>query len=57
VPPEHPDAVRLTFGIPPGSCKTAYEIDLSNDHAAELRETLARYVNAARKRRASGARP
>ena len=31
-----------------------YEIDLSNDNAAELRETLARYVNAAR--RAPGAR-
>jgi hypothetical protein len=28
--------------------KTEYEIDLSNDNAAELRETLSRYVNAAR---------
>jgi hypothetical protein len=34
--------------------KTEYEIDLSNDNAAELRETLARYVNAAR--RSPGAR-
>ena len=29
--------------------KTEYEIDLSQDNAAELRETLSRYVNAARK--------
>jgi hypothetical protein len=29
--------------------KTEYEIDLSNDNAAELRETLARYVNAGRR--------
>jgi hypothetical protein len=28
--------------------KTEYEIDLSNDNAAELRETLSRYVNAGR---------
>jgi hypothetical protein len=29
--------------------KTEYEIDLSNDNAAELRQTLSRYVKAARK--------
>jgi hypothetical protein len=44
--------------------KTEYEIDLSDANAAELRESLARYVNAARKtssiggrRAASAARP
>ena len=34
--------------------KTEYEIDLSNDNAAKLRETLSRYVDAGRK--APGAR-
>lgn len=29
--------------------KIAYEIDLSNDNAAELRQTFSRYVNSARK--------
>ena len=36
--------------------KTEYEIDLSNDNAAELRETLSRYVNAARKAPGGGRR-
>ena len=45
-----PADTTVTFSLD----KTGYEIDLSNDNAAELRETLARYVNAARK--APGAR-
>jgi len=36
--------------------KTAYEIDLSNDNAAELRQTFSRYVNAARKAPGGGRR-
>jgi uncharacterized membrane protein len=45
-----PADTTVTFSLD----RTQYEIDLSNDNAAELRETLARYVNAARK--APGAR-
>jgi nucleoid-associated protein Lsr2 len=45
-----PAHTTVTFSLD----KTEYEIDLSNDNAAELRERLARYVNAARK--APGAR-
>jgi hypothetical protein len=45
-----PADTTVTFSLD----KTGYEIDLSNDNAAELRETLARYVNAAR--RSPGAR-
>jgi hypothetical protein len=45
-----PADTTVTFSLD----KTEYEIDLSNDNAAELRETLARYVNAAR--RSPGAR-
>jgi hypothetical protein len=45
-----PADTTVTFSLD----KNGYEIDLSNDNAAELRETLARYVNTAR--RAPGAR-
>jgi hypothetical protein len=47
-----PADTTVTFSLD----KTEYEIDLSNDNAAELRERLARYVNAARKA-AGGPRP
>jgi hypothetical protein len=40
-----PADTTVTFSLD----KAEYEIDLSNDNAAELREALARYVNAARK--------
>ena len=36
--------------------ETDYEIDLTNDNAAELRATLSRYVNAARKASGGGRR-
>ena len=36
--------------------RTEYEIDLSNDNAAELRQTLSRYVNAGRKTSGGGRR-
>ena len=36
--------------------KTEYEIDLSDENAAELRQALPRYINAARKTSASGRR-
>jgi hypothetical protein len=35
---------------------TAYEIDLSDDNAAELRQTFSRYVDAARKASSGGRR-
>ncbi len=39
------DGQIVSFGLD----GTAYEIDLTNEHADELREALARYVQAARK--------
>jgi Lsr2 len=36
---------------------TEYEIDLSEEHAKELRDTLARYVDAARRANGSARRP
>jgi len=42
---ENGDGQTVHFGLN----GTAYEIDLTNDHADELREALARYVEAARK--------
>ncbi len=42
---ENGDGQTVSFGIN----GTAYEIDLTNEHADELRGALARYVEAARK--------
>jgi hypothetical protein len=42
---ENGDGQTVRFGLN----GTAYEIDLTNEHADELREALARYVDAARK--------
>src|SRR4051794_21209399 len=42
---ENGDGQTISFGLN----GTAYEIDLTNDHADELREAPARYVDAARK--------
>src|SRR3954470_23668080 len=42
---ENGDGQTVRFGLD----GTAYEIDLTNEHADELREALARYVEAARK--------
>jgi Lsr2 len=47
-----PADTTVTFSLD----KTEYEIDLSNDNAAELRQTLSRYVNAARKASGGGRR-
>jgi nucleoid-associated protein Lsr2 len=47
-----PADTTVTFGID----HTEYEIDLSESNAAELRETLSRYVEAARKVSARGGR-
>lgn len=35
----------------------SYEIDLSNEHAEELRQALERYIEAGRRVRGSGVRP
>ncbi len=42
---ENDDGQIVSFGIN----GTAYEIDLTNEHADEMREALSRYVEAARK--------
>src|SRR4051794_16361983 len=47
-----PADTTVTFGID----HTEYEIDLSESNAAELREALSRYVQAARKVSARGGR-
>ena len=42
---ENGDGQTIRFGID----NVSYEIDLTNEHADEMREALARYVEAARK--------
>ena len=53
---ENGDGQTIRFGID----NVSYEIDLTNEHADEMREALSRYVEAARKtgggRRPTGAR-
>jgi len=48
---ETPGTETMTFGVD----GTSYELDLCNQHAAELRESLARYVGVARKSTGRGA--
>lgn len=49
---ETPASATVTFALD----KTDYEIDLSDENAAAMREALSRYVTAARKVSSSGGR-
>lgn len=50
---ETPGTETLTFGLDGSS----YEIDLCDTHAAEMRDSLARYVGAARRAGGRAGRP